>query len=105
METCKNGINFGGQYTLVEWMAGSQSQFCVVVDRKTGKIFDGCNSGSGMSYKKNSLLLIKDIEAVGEDKLIYPSIFSYVELLVWNQNKFESYESFFIDPTDDINNY
>lgn len=100
IETCKEGINFGGHYTIVEWMCGSDCQICVVVDRITGQIFEGCGSGNGISFKKNSILLIKDIGAIDEDNLVGLGVSNYVELLIWDTSKFTIFEKFYIDLSD-----
>lgn len=54
----KLGVNFGGHYTFAEWGCGSPCQMSVLVDVKTGVVYDGVSGSYGYDYKKNSLMLI-----------------------------------------------
>lgn len=63
-EKCSKGINFAGHYTLVIWGCGTACQSGVIVDRKTGKIYDGYHSYLGSSFKKDSRLLVKNVGAI-----------------------------------------
>jgi hypothetical protein len=53
----KEGVNFAGHYTLVQWGCGSPCQVCVVVDLKTGKIHKGQSSCYGYCFKATSKVL------------------------------------------------
>lgn len=57
---CKEGVNFAGHYTMVTWGCGSPCQRGVVVDRKTGEIFDGLETTYGIEFKKDSRLVVKN---------------------------------------------
>jgi hypothetical protein len=72
-EGCKNeGINFAGQYTIVEWGCGALCQQMAIVDRISGKIiyseipFDKVDGHSGTKYKIDSRILIINTEALSE---------------------------------------
>ena len=55
----KNGPNFAGHYTVVQWGCGTGCQNLVIVDNLTGNILKGeIGSSYGIEYKKDSRLLI-----------------------------------------------
>lgn len=54
----KNGMNFAGHYSFAFWGCGSPCKLSAVVDLKTGKVYDGVESGLGYSFRKDSRLLI-----------------------------------------------
>jgi hypothetical protein len=59
----RNGINFAGQYTLIEKGCGTFCTHLFMVDRKNGKIFTNINihqhdGQNGYEYRKDSRLLI-----------------------------------------------
>ena len=49
---------FAGHYTLATWGCGSPCQMNVLIDRRTGKIYDAPDSSVGSEYKKDSRMLI-----------------------------------------------
>ncbi|MEC8831127.1 MAG: hypothetical protein VX772_02115 [Bacteroidota bacterium] len=90
-EGCANGVNFSGHYTFVSWGCGSPCQTGVVVDRITGKIFDGPVTSLGSEFREDSKLLIKNIGAL-DKKTNLIEVCSYCEVTheVWNGNSFET---------------
>jgi hypothetical protein len=54
----KEGLNFGGHYCFVEWGCGSPCQASVIVDLKTGIVYDGLNAALGYEYRKESRMII-----------------------------------------------
>ncbi len=55
----RNGPNFAGRYTIVDWGCGSECQSFVIVDAKTGAIFQpDVTAAWGLLYKRDSNLLI-----------------------------------------------
>lgn len=79
---CADGINFAGHYTLVTMGCGTACQFGMVVDRKTGAIYDGFTSELGYDFRDDSSLLIKNPEALAytQDEL---DACSYCKLSYW----------------------
>ncbi len=72
-ESCKKeGINFAGHYTIVEWGCGCLCQLMAIVDRINGKIlfskipFDTVDGHSGSDYRIDSRMLIVNTEALNE---------------------------------------
>lgn len=49
---------FAGHYTFATWGCGSPCQMNVLIDRRTGKIYDAPGSTVGSEYKKDSRMLI-----------------------------------------------
>jgi hypothetical protein len=88
---CEEGINFAGHFTLVEWGCGTACQSGVLVDRKTGKIFDYPTTSLGSDFKKDSNLIIRNIGAVdSETNLIWISGHSEVKFELWDGENFRS---------------
>jgi hypothetical protein len=54
----EEGLTFAGHYCFIEWGCGSPCQSCVIVDLKTGKIYDGVSAALGYQYQRDSRLLI-----------------------------------------------
>lgn len=50
--------NFAGHYTFVFWGCGSPCKSSMLIDRKTGKIYDAPASELGYDFKVNSRMLI-----------------------------------------------
>jgi hypothetical protein len=50
--------NFAGHYTLVYWGCGSGCKLAMIIDRKTGKIYDAPESSRGYLFKVNSRMLL-----------------------------------------------
>lgn len=60
-EAVAAGPNFAGHYTLVEWGCGSGCQVTVVVDARTGRVFDASlTTAMGTAYRLDSDLLLAD---------------------------------------------
>ncbi|NKI26397.1 hypothetical protein HCG49_07465 [Arenibacter sp. 6A1] len=90
---CKKGINFAGHYTLVIWGCGTACQNGVVVDRKTGKIFEGYGTALGSEFRKDSNMIIKNIGAIDmETNLIEVFAPSDVSHQVWTGTEFKEIE-------------
>jgi hypothetical protein len=54
----EKGANFAGHYSFVLWGCGSPCQSSLLVDHKTGKIYDGVSASLGYSFRKSSQLII-----------------------------------------------
>ena len=90
---CANGINFAGHYTLVTWGCGSPCQSGVVVDRKTGKIYGGYGTSLGSSFRKDSRMIIRNVEAIDTTtNLIRICAFCDVNHEVWTGTTFKEVE-------------
>lgn len=91
-EGCKEGVNFAGHYTLIYWGCGSSCQYGVIVDRKTGKIYDGYQTSLGSSFKVDSKLILKNSGLMDDDSNYFLINHSYAKLgvEVWEENKFIS---------------
>ena len=50
--------NFAGHYTFVFWGCGSPCQRSMLIDRKTGKIYDAPEASLGYDFRVNSRMLI-----------------------------------------------
>lgn len=50
--------NFAGHYSFISWGCGSPCQNSLVIDRKTGKIYDSPGASLGYEFRVNSKLLI-----------------------------------------------
>jgi hypothetical protein len=68
----KEGVNYAGHYTIVEWGCGTVCAEMAIVDRITGQIiysqipFDKADGHSGSNYKIDSRMLIVNTEALSE---------------------------------------
>ncbi|MBT1712188.1 hypothetical protein KK062_28360 [Fulvivirgaceae bacterium PWU5] len=51
-------VNFAGHYTFASWGCGSPCQQAVIVDRRTGKVYDAPGATRGYCFKPNSRMLI-----------------------------------------------
>ena len=91
-EGCKEGVNFAGHYTLIYWGCGTSCQYGVVVNRKTGEIFDGYQTSLGSSFKANSKLILKNSGLMydGSDYFLINHNSATLEVEVWDKNKFVS---------------
>ncbi|MFY0629181.1 MAG: hypothetical protein JXR05_02300 [Flavobacteriaceae bacterium] len=87
---CKEGVNFAGHYTLIYWGCGSSCQYGVIVDRKTGKIYDGYQTSLGSSFKADSKLILKNSGLMDDNSNYFLINHSYAKLglEVWEKNKF-----------------
>tara|TARA_R110002073_G_scaffold15953_3_gene62154 strand:- start:21814 stop:22524 length:711 start_codon:yes stop_codon:yes gene_type:complete len=88
-EGCKQGINFAGHYTLIYWGCGTSCQYGVVVNRKTGEIFDGYQSSLGSEFKKESKRIIINSDMI-EDNAQYIPLYQLekFKLQSWDGVKF-----------------
>ena len=93
-DACANGINFAGHYTLVLWGCGTACQSGVVVDRITGRIFDGYISSVGSEFKKDSNMIIKNIGAIDPDTNLIEVCASCGEVShnIWTGTTFKTVE-------------
>jgi hypothetical protein len=90
-EGCKEGVNFAGHYTLIYWGCGTACQYGVVVDRKTGKIFNGYLSSLGSEFKADSKLIIFNAELENKkSKYIKLDEFSIVRIKTWEEKQFKN---------------
>lgn len=89
----KNGINFGGHYTIIQRSCGAMCEHIFIIDRITGKIFTDIkpNDGRyGYLYRNDSKLLIANSNIFQNDSLnYYNNFFGEPELYVWNDNDFK----------------
>ena len=84
---------FAGHYTLATWGCGSPCQMNVLIDRRTGKIYDAPDSSVGSDYKKDSRMLI--INPPEEENYYYNDcIFCKPEIYILDEKtkKFEKKE-------------
>ncbi len=89
-DACAKGVNFAGHYTLVVWGCGATCQRAVVVDRKTGEIFEGFHAALGAEYKNDSKMIIKNVGAIDSDSsLIEVCAFCVVHHEVWTGTEFK----------------
>lgn len=90
---CLNGINFAGHYTLVTWGCGSPCQSGVVVNRKTGKIYDGYGTSLGSEFKKDSKMIIMNVGSIDTaTNLIEICGYCEVSHEIWTGVKFKEIE-------------
>ncbi len=59
-EGAKQGPNFAGRYTIVEWGCGTNCQQVAVVDARTGRVSDWLTTELGSDYRLDSRLFIKN---------------------------------------------
>ncbi len=52
--------NFAGHYIVAQWGCGTECQVGVIIDTKTGRIYDGYVSGLGVVFRADSTLLVMD---------------------------------------------
>lgn len=91
-EGCKDGINFAGHYTLIYWGCGTACQYGVIVDRKTGIIYDGYTSSLGPEFKKESSYILFNIHVTDAKKALVPLDINpnvQIKLKVWKNNMFK----------------
>jgi len=51
-------VNFAGHYTFAWWGCGSPCQSAVLIDRRTGQIYDAPSAALGYDFRPNSRMLI-----------------------------------------------
>ena len=88
-EGCKEGVNFGGHYTIIYWGCGTSCQYGVIVDRKTGHIYNEYQSSLGSEFKKDSNLIILNSDYI-EEKAQYIPLYQLekFELKIWKETTF-----------------
>lgn len=59
-EGAKQGPNFAGRYTVVEWGCGTSCQQLAVIDARTGHVSDWLTTELGSDYRLDSRLFIKN---------------------------------------------
>lgn len=84
---------FAGHYTITSWGCGSPCQMNVIIDRRTGKIYDAPDSSVGSKYKKDSRMLIINPPEV-ENYYYNDCVFCKPEIYILNETtkKFEKKE-------------
>ncbi|HJS01214.1 MAG TPA: hypothetical protein VJ780_09790 [Flavobacterium sp.] len=78
-------MNFAGHYSFIFWGCGSPCQTSVIVDVKTGKVYDGPTAAIGYDYHKDSKLLIvnpKDTTGIYTD-----CPYCIEEKWLWNEQR------------------
>jgi len=93
MKGCeRNGLNFGGHYTIIEKSCGAMCESIFIIDRIDGRIFTDIepNDGKyGYLFKKDSRLLISNFNVFNNDELTYYNdFFGKPELYVWETSNF-----------------
>jgi hypothetical protein len=83
------GINFGGHYIFAEWGCGSPCKMSVLIDVKTGKVYDGASSSYGYDYRANSRMLI--VNPPGSDNFYLSCAGCEPLVYIWDEKskKFE----------------
>ncbi|MBX9853067.1 MAG: hypothetical protein K2X86_15095 [Cytophagaceae bacterium] len=51
-------VNFAGHYTFAWWGCGSPCQSGVIIDRRTGQVYDAPSAALGYDFRPNSRMLI-----------------------------------------------
>lgn len=90
----KNGINFGGKYSVFTNSCGMECSHLFIVDRKNGEIFTEINLTDGKygyEFRPNSTMLIANSDLfLDKDFKIYEEHYHWKpELYNWNGNEFE----------------
>lgn len=86
---CEEGINFAGHYSLITWGCGSPCQSGVIVDRKTGHIYDGYGTSLGAAFRIDSKMIIRNVGAIDTaTNLIKICAYCHVNHVVWNGTTF-----------------
>ncbi|MEK6746832.1 MAG: hypothetical protein AABY33_07365 [Pseudomonadota bacterium] len=68
------GVNFAGHFSFITWGCGTECVEAVIVNVKTGKIYGYLNSHFGFAFKENSRLLVADVWASEDTKILYPEV-------------------------------
>ncbi|NDV58713.1 hypothetical protein [Bacteroides sp. 519] len=93
----KNGVNFGGHYTIIEKGCGAMCEHIFIVDRKSGKIFthitlkknDGEDGKYGYRYCNDSRLLIANSNLLNADNYYITAWRIEPELYKWTGKDFK----------------
>jgi hypothetical protein len=95
VQAAQNGPNYAGHYTIVTIGCGTQCQDNWLIDAKTGKILDKISSMIGVSYAKNSYLLIVNPfdEALLQGYKEHPDAPFWTQIQtiyqIWKENNFK----------------
>ena len=91
INACNEGINFAGHFTLVIWGCGTACQNSVIIDRKTGHIYDGFITSRGAEFRKDSKMIIMNIGALDKETNLIELCASCGELSheIWTGKEFE----------------
>lgn len=82
----KNGLNFAGHYSFIQWGCGSPCQMSAIVDILTGKVYDGPTAAKGYEFNKDSRMII--VNPPDKDGYYYASdYYPAPEIWVWNEAK------------------
>jgi hypothetical protein len=84
-EGYKDGVNFGGHYCFVEWGCGSPCHESVIVDVKTGIVYDGPSTAYGYDFKKGSRMVIGS--PPGSDGFYLGGTSEVPSIYIWNEHK------------------
>jgi hypothetical protein len=74
---------FAGHYTLASWGCGAPCRMSVIVDRRTGKIYDSPDAEFGYQFKADSRLLVVN----PPDSLVYYDNCSYCKPEIYILNE------------------
>ena len=83
---CKEGINFAGHYTLIYWGCGTECQIGVIVDRKTGKIYDGYQTSLGAKFQADSKLIIRNFYLADDNGYFRLNHYANISVELWENN-------------------
>lgn len=99
IDGCKQGINFGGKYTIVQMSCGAMCEHLTLVDRTTGRISVGPvgieiggDGRYGYIYKKDSRMIIADSGFFTDGSMKYYAVeFNNgpSQSYVWKANRFK----------------
>lgn len=83
------GPNFAGHYTVVAWGCGSMCQDFMIVDSRTGEVFDGRTTALGVEHRLESRLLVLNPPArVEESGCLAPECAT--QYLLWTGSRLEA---------------
>ena len=92
----KGGVNFAGHYCFIYWGCGTECKQSILVDLKTGKIYNGIMGSLGFKHYNNSrMLIVNPTLSIGSDPY-HPKPEYYLDcpyckpkVYIWNENKKE----------------
>lgn len=83
------GPNFSGHLTLVSMGCGANCQGWMVVDARTGKVYDGFTSSVGAEFRRDSSLVIANPPGA-----VTPACKCATELYAWKGERLDRLETF-----------
>jgi hypothetical protein len=91
----QEGPNFAGHFTVITWGCGSPCHTTVVVDAKSGRVFDGLTSQYDEEYRLDSRLLVIDRLACEDtaDVVSPGSSLEFMRFFEWRDSSFELVDS------------